>query len=632
MMHADLGDSQGAPLPQGLRWAIEMLSGYDMRDVRVYYASNVPARVGARAIANGTDIHIQAGAEGALPHEAWHVVQQMQGRVAALNDVNGVPINDDPVLEKEADDMGAMAAALSVTGMWKRAKRAFAKARVKKPVVQRAVTVGNDRYTSSKEDFEKFVARVAELLLTRFGDKRYNYFPPQVMAEILSDFVMDDDQFANDAALLREIAIRNVGYQAEASMRALMDKNARVLGNKMVEREKALEAAKKQWSIDEQALYSDRVYKDYSAFEKAQVEIEVEAEQGYIVWQRASYLIQTTGSGMALWLADRTSDEPLKMNCWEGVLYSLVKSGLVGKGYISWANTTLKKHPFWHPDDEPNPTTAFLAEIVKIRDYYWSAVNGPLDTTDRRPQRNGWAHKEIVCIPQDFKIPKGRILNLNFGRHVALSTGRAFRIESETARDFFGTNMGHGILELDKLEKEPRTIKETTIEDLMSSMGATYLKNIMVAPFPIIAADGNPTNNEEVKVEKVPTVQEAIELFLEQNQTKIDEDLAKETGRLTNDVKRLRTQLTTLEQNPPYDQTKYNSLVEKIEKTQKQVTGAENKVRDKWVRLAMNSKGVKEAIGEYEPAKLKGYVKLPISWPYEAVDPYHGLVTFPDKK
>src|SRR5690348_5547650 len=125
----------------------------------------------------------------------------MQGRVEAMADVNGMPINDDPQLENEADTMGAMATALSFAGMWKRAKGALAKVRIKKPVGQRTVAVGVDRYTSSKDDFEHFVARVAQLLQTRFGNNRYVYFPPEVMAEILSDFVMDDEQFANDDAL-----------------------------------------------------------------------------------------------------------------------------------------------------------------------------------------------------------------------------------------------------------------------------------------------------------------------------------------------------------------------------------------------------------------------------------------------
>ena len=44
-----------------------------------------------------------------MPHEAWHVVQQKQGRVKATTQLKGEAINDDPGLEHEADVMGARA-------------------------------------------------------------------------------------------------------------------------------------------------------------------------------------------------------------------------------------------------------------------------------------------------------------------------------------------------------------------------------------------------------------------------------------------------------------------------------------------------------------------------------------------
>ena len=50
-----------------------------------------------------------AGQDKHLPHEAWHVVQQKQGRVKPTMNMSGVSINDDKGLEKEADIMGAKA-------------------------------------------------------------------------------------------------------------------------------------------------------------------------------------------------------------------------------------------------------------------------------------------------------------------------------------------------------------------------------------------------------------------------------------------------------------------------------------------------------------------------------------------
>lgn len=97
-------------LPNGLKSGIEQLSGYSMDDVRVHYNSDRPAQLQAHAYAQGTDIHLGKGQEKHLPHEAWHVVQQKQGRVRATRQMKGSSgINDDVILEKEADIMGAKA-------------------------------------------------------------------------------------------------------------------------------------------------------------------------------------------------------------------------------------------------------------------------------------------------------------------------------------------------------------------------------------------------------------------------------------------------------------------------------------------------------------------------------------------
>lgn len=97
-------------LPDHLKSGIENLSGYAMDDVKVHYNSDKPAQLQAHAYAQGTDIHLASGQEKHLPHEAWHVVQQKQGRVKATIQMKAkVNINDDAGLEKEADVMGAKA-------------------------------------------------------------------------------------------------------------------------------------------------------------------------------------------------------------------------------------------------------------------------------------------------------------------------------------------------------------------------------------------------------------------------------------------------------------------------------------------------------------------------------------------
>ena len=96
-------------LPAGLKAGIASLSGFDMSDVRVHANSSKPAEIGALAYAQGNDIHLGPGQEQHLPHEAWHLVQQRQGRVKPTMQTKGVAINDDPTLEHEADAMGARA-------------------------------------------------------------------------------------------------------------------------------------------------------------------------------------------------------------------------------------------------------------------------------------------------------------------------------------------------------------------------------------------------------------------------------------------------------------------------------------------------------------------------------------------
>jgi hypothetical protein len=97
-------------MPDRLKAGVESLSGLSLDNVRVHYHSDQPAQLNALAYAQGSDIHVAPGQEQHLPHEAWHVVQQAQGRVQPTMQLNeDVPVNDDAGLEKEADVMGTRA-------------------------------------------------------------------------------------------------------------------------------------------------------------------------------------------------------------------------------------------------------------------------------------------------------------------------------------------------------------------------------------------------------------------------------------------------------------------------------------------------------------------------------------------
>lgn len=96
-------------LPDNLKAGVEELSGFSMDNVTVHYNSSHPATVQALAYTQGTDIHVAPGQEQHLPHEAWHVAQQMAGRVEPTTEVAGMAVNDNIDLEHEADVMGAKA-------------------------------------------------------------------------------------------------------------------------------------------------------------------------------------------------------------------------------------------------------------------------------------------------------------------------------------------------------------------------------------------------------------------------------------------------------------------------------------------------------------------------------------------
>lgn len=99
-------------LPDEFKAEMETGLGDDFSDVRVHPASSKAGQVNALAYTQGSDIHIAPGrfqphaAQGRqlLAHELTHVVQQREGRVAPTGEAGGMPLNDDPLLEKEAEE------------------------------------------------------------------------------------------------------------------------------------------------------------------------------------------------------------------------------------------------------------------------------------------------------------------------------------------------------------------------------------------------------------------------------------------------------------------------------------------------------------------------------------------------
>jgi hypothetical protein len=97
--------SGGSPLPSDVQKQFERRSGFSLADVQVYYNSEEPAKLGALAYTRGNVVHIGPRQEQHLPHEVGHVIQQKQVNIKPTKFIKGLPINDEPQHELNADNI-----------------------------------------------------------------------------------------------------------------------------------------------------------------------------------------------------------------------------------------------------------------------------------------------------------------------------------------------------------------------------------------------------------------------------------------------------------------------------------------------------------------------------------------------
>ena len=106
-------------MPEDVKSKMENSFGTDFSNVNIHKDSDQATNIGALAYTQGSDVHFAPGqyepgstkGQELLGHELTHVVQQREGRVKPDTEQHkGLNINSDTTLEKEADDMGALAA------------------------------------------------------------------------------------------------------------------------------------------------------------------------------------------------------------------------------------------------------------------------------------------------------------------------------------------------------------------------------------------------------------------------------------------------------------------------------------------------------------------------------------------
>ena len=90
-------------IPTQMKLDFEQRSGLSFDDVQVHYNSDKPAQLQALAYTQGTQVYVGPGQERHLKHELGHVIQQKMGIVNQTTSIYGFPVNDNPLLERDAD-------------------------------------------------------------------------------------------------------------------------------------------------------------------------------------------------------------------------------------------------------------------------------------------------------------------------------------------------------------------------------------------------------------------------------------------------------------------------------------------------------------------------------------------------
>lgn len=196
-------------LPNNLKSGIENLSGFSMDDVKVHYNSDKTAQLQAHAYAQGTEIHLASGQEKHLPHEAWHVVQQKQGRVKPTKQLKGkVNINDDAALEQEADLMGEKAIQLASASSFNKTpeKPLTFQTKSKGAIQLKRTEVGRTSYTNKAFDDPLALAleertTAAPRVVMSFGNN----------AQQLTELIMENQESAETKLNPKYVIGVNVG-------------------------------------------------------------------------------------------------------------------------------------------------------------------------------------------------------------------------------------------------------------------------------------------------------------------------------------------------------------------------------------------------------------------------------------
>jgi hypothetical protein len=473
-----------------------------------------------------------------------------------------------------------------------------------------------------------------EALTTQLGTHLPQY--EKLLGEISSDMFNEKLVFADWPALLAEVAIRNVGYQAEAAMRARMVEHEARAKRQLLALAPEIEKANQTWAEDRKKPLDERHFRfesemrDYCAAKKA------EALSGVLSYCKASYMVHYSRTWRALdmfrWVVGETEEKPLRMNCWEGVIFSLIETDLVDKTYMGWCNKWFKKGTAKSIAKDAQYIMLFQ-QLINDMDYYWGEEDSKFGANigKKRPSQSGFvaakaeagSEKALFLVPQDTIIPRGRILMFNCGAHVAISTGKLVPVTNEDLIKRFKITVGHGMLELDsQYPDETITIREGIIEDLYLGR-EFYLGNMVVAPFPKCREGGTITLTGETEsdvMESRKDVSEVIEAYRTAHSEEIEAEKARARKSCADKLSALKEQQKALLERTTEPATA--AEIDDMEKQLQAISELENSqiktIDVKWNANANNDAKVKAAKAA---EKAKKPIKETITFTYNINNP-----------
>jgi len=486
-------------LPDRLKGSVERLSGMDLSEVRVHYHSEKPAGIGALAYTRGMDIHVAPGQEVHLPHEAWHVVQQAQGRVRPTFQLKDAAVNADVGLEAEADTMGKRALQVSRdpagepdTGIYpsQSLQGSYLPA-----IVQRQGSIIQAVWI--KADAMGVLKWNAAISGVRwYTDGVFYWFEIEnEEGAIYSDFAgighkntrvgwYELGAVEASPEELHYWAMRSLLPPARAP-KHLVKPHTEEKEPPVVEKEEDEKKVEEKPPVDEKKPekskkelekelarvrflktrgYDPRKTKPPSKKTAPKNELEYITHRGPTM-SRLSHGKEFLGflsTPFSHWLDDEL-DEPKQMNCWEAVFYAAVHAGIRTKEYVK---TMIQRDT---GKDQPQEVDPFGA-MTSLSGSNWTPIFMKYvnEFHDIPSENLSLFFQSILLIPRGYVIIFGRD-----GQHVVLSEG----IMRKPSGSF---GIEHMVLELDS---GTSGVKSSSIEEIFERNPA-YRKSIAWGPLP----------------------------------------------------------------------------------------------------------------------------------------------------